>query len=225
MALVIVTVSAVAAGFLVSFGVGVGGRFQLGPALCNLDRIHRQFARLAVEPQPKTIGQQLLQHLLLLVQIRLARSVGRALDIKTLGARPRRGIDDLMLVDGVGERHQTDDALISDRIAVANRIETLPVRVRIVGFDGGHRKRRMCVGRHRLHRRLGRGASSAHHQHSRLPTGSAHSKPPSFGKALHENTRNPPHGSDRFPLSHPASFQPVPQRNAVGRCRFRPLLS
>ena len=108
-----------------------------------------------MELEPEAVGKQLLQHLLLLAQVGLAGSVGGALDIKAVAGGPVGRIDNLMLVDGVGEHHQTDDGLAVDGVAVTLRIEALAVGGRIVRLDGGDREGRMRVGCHRLYGRRG----------------------------------------------------------------------
>ncbi len=147
---------AVAIALLIRLGIRVRSRLQLRTAFGDLHRIRIHLALLTMELQPEAIGQQLLQHLLLLAQTRLARRVRRAFNVVTVVKRPVRQIDHLSWMDGISELHQVGEILIADRDPVTGVVEPLAARTRIVQLDRGHSERRMRIGDHPLHRRYGR---------------------------------------------------------------------
>jgi len=140
--------------FLVCFCVGIGGRFQLRSTFADLDGVDRQLTLVVVELELEAVGEQLLQHLLLLAQAGFARSIRCAFDVEAVAGNRIGRIDDLTRVDGVGEHDEAGDALVANREAIANSIEALAVRGGVMRLDGGDGERGVRVGGHGLHRRL-----------------------------------------------------------------------
>src|SRR5262249_48774346 len=133
---------------LIGLRVGVSCRVELRAAFENPDGISGKIALLAVEPELEAIGEQLLNHLLLLVKVGLARGVGFAVYFVTVVKSPVGRFDDLTGMDGIRKEHEAGNGLAEDCDVLAVRTEALAMRVRILRLNSSDIKRWMRVRGH-----------------------------------------------------------------------------
>src|ERR1035437_1880475 len=169
---------------------------QLWPSLEHGDRINRKLPLLPMNLQFEVIRQQLLQHLLHLLQAGLALYVRHAAYVVPIGPKPRRPVHDLPRVNPISSRKNLAHALIPYGNVPPVGTEPIAFVVRIAWFDRCDLKPRMRISGHHLARlrscprtlcRLRHPEPNHHadeHHNQNHPHNQLHPSPPSLTRCL-----------------------------------------
>src|ERR1035437_4395518 len=125
---------------------------QLWPSLEHGNRINRKLPLLPMKLKLEAIRQQLLQHLLHLLQARLALYVRHAAYVVPIGPKPRRPVHDLPHVNPISSRKNLAHALIPYGNVPPVGTEPIAFVFRIAWFDRCDLKPRMRISGHHLAR-------------------------------------------------------------------------
>ena len=107
-----------------------------------------QVAFFAMELEIESALQELLQHLLNLVEVRVALRIGLSNNVESLYIKPGRAVDDLLWVDRVGKRDEVIDGLVLNEQAMAADLKSAFRVVWMGRLDGCDFEGWMCVGCH-----------------------------------------------------------------------------